>query len=121
MSKHIYSASVECVNIRPNPNGGFTDTEYNIHTCPETSPYVDLSGTAKCVSAEECRAYGYTLDVAPFHECMSLAKCKVRGYFVHKATRRCIALEDCLALEPRHYAYRRNHLCVSMEPEESCS
>ena len=120
-AKYIYSAVSECTNITPDQDGGFASTTDLIYTCPEDRPYIDLGATARCVSAETCRVYGYTLDVAPYRECARLEKCGLRGYFVHKATRRCITAEACLALSPRHYAYKRNHLCASLEPEIGCS
>ena len=116
-SYYVYTAAAECTNIKPDENGGFANVTGKIYSCPEASPYIDLSGPAKCVSAEACTARGYTLDVSPFRECVTFYKCKSRGYFVHKATRRCLALEDCLALKPSHYAYTTLGECSEMEPD----
>lgn len=66
--------------------------------CPETSPYIDPDNTEKCVT---------------------LAKCAERSYFVHKETRRCITLEACLALEPKHYAYMATSECFTLPPDEN--
>ena len=116
-SYQIYTATAECSNNKPDENGGFANVTGRVYSCPEDRPYIDLSGPAKCVSAETCTAYGYTLDVPPFRECMRLEKCKGRGYFVHKETRRCITLTACLALEPKHYAYVPIGECVALEPD----
>ena len=55
--------------------------------------------------------------MVPYRECVRLEKCGLRGYFVHKATRRCITAEACLALSPRHYAYTTITECVALEPD----
>ena len=57
--------------------------------------------------------------MVPYRECARLEKCGERGYFVHKATRRCITAETCLALSPKHYVYTTIAECVALEPDTS--